>query len=252
MSFSLHTEALCWLRFGKRLPVVCTEAGNWNADVIGLNSAMCIEVEVKKSIADLRAEFKNKPHKHYVYANAGQLDRRTSSGYVPNYFYFFIPEELADKARPIVEEKAPKAGIAVRKHPARSPFGAGKRNIYILKRPQKLHDRAPSAVFLRSAVMRMATQVCTFRLAADRMKELGLTEKLIADLSEALVGIEGTIDFEDDLPDLERRGAELAWAVDRLDWKPLAHEERIRWIFAAQQLLTLRRGKKDIKHEEIS
>jgi hypothetical protein len=112
--FTLHTEALAWLRYGKRMPIVCTEAGKWNADVLGMNSKMCIEVEVKHSISDLRADFRNKAHKHYLYQ---QANPKHATGYekgwhtnIPNFFYFLTPAELKDKALEIIADKAPYAG----------------------------------------------------------------------------------------------------------------------------------------------
>ena len=103
-SADLKTEALCWLRFGKKLSYICTEVGKWNADAFGCNEAYSVEIEVKISKADLRHEFKSKAAKHYSYRNGHAL--------APNYFYFYVPSELVDEARTLVEANFPEAGLA--------------------------------------------------------------------------------------------------------------------------------------------
>lgn len=249
MSFSLHTEALAFLRYGKRLPVVCTEAGSWNADVLGMNASMCIEVEIKKSMGDLRAEFRNKPHKHFVYNNAGEFDPRKASGYVPNYFYFFVPPELGQKAEEFLREKAPKAGLMVA-YPARRAYGVGKR-VEVRVRPKKLHDRPPSPSFLRTAVMRMSSQICGFRIAMDELKLGPLGDELVRTLERYTAQVAGTLDIEDFASDLEARAAEMAWCVDQKLWKDMDQTERLRWLVAAHRFLSLQRQTSEVKDAEI-
>jgi hypothetical protein len=241
---SLHTAALSWLRYGKRMPVVCTEVGAWNADVIGMNSAMVIEVEVKKSISDLRADFKNKPQKHYTYSEAENYAKGIY-GYVPNYLYYFVPEELATKAEEIVREKCPKAGVAA----------LGRYGVNIVKRPSKLHPRPPSPSFLRTAISRMSSEICITRMLLDKFKANGGNPEMevLEQALDAAARVDGTLDFEDPIGNLEQRGAELAWVVDRKEWKSLSDLERFRWIFAAQHLLTLRRPtEKDVRDAEVN
>lgn len=247
MKYALHTEALAWLRYGKRMPVVCTEVGRWNADVLGLNASMCIEVEVKKSIADLRAEFRNKPSKHFVYNGDGKA--RLTGG-VPNYFYFFVPHELADKAVEVAAEKAPKAGVAAF-WPASRDFGMGRRNVEVIKRATRLHDKKPSPATLRAALLRMSSEICGLRMSMDKL--VGAETQPISEILKQIAFSSSTLDFEDFDVDLERRGAEIALAVDpNMKWTSLSHMERIRWIFAAQRLQEAQRSLSTVEHEEIS
>lgn len=235
--FGLHTEALCWLRFGKRMPIVCTEAGGWQADVLGMSKKVVYEIEIKKSISDLRADFSGKPHKHFVYGNAENFDARSRAGYVPNYFYFFLDQEIADKAAKIIDEKMPRAGLVVRSYPAESRYGLGGRNIVVRKRAQKLHSRPPSPGFMNAALMRMATEVCTARLMTDATQR----DKAHRALNAVLTGIEGTVDFEDPVGTLEQRGAELLYVMERKVWGSVTDIERIHYMFRAQELLNLKR-----------
>lgn len=248
--FSLHTEALAYLRYARRLPVVCTEAGGWNADVVGMNSRLSVELEIKKSISDLRAEFRAKSHKHYMYAHADEFSPRSMGGYIPNVFYFFVPQELGEKAVEVAREHAPKAGVAALLYPAKSPFTAG-RGISVLKKAEKLHDRPPSTMFLHAALMRMGSEICGFRLAIERLKKEPLDQKLIQELCLAVRRQAGALDFEGPDEDLEGRARELATVVEHADWAQLNLDQRQRWIGYAQQLIELSYQGLEERREEV-
>lgn len=162
-SKTLKAEALAWLRFGKQLPYIATEAGRWNADVLGANTKMSVEIEVKISKSDLQREFRSKKAKHYLYANAdGQQTRN-----VPNYFYFYVPEEMEEYALGIVNTECPKAGLAIYSH---TGLGNGN-NTRVAKRPTKLHDQAPLPVFLRTVLKRMGSELVSRYVASRIMHE---------------------------------------------------------------------------------
>ncbi len=80
-----------------------------NADVLTVNrSLMLTESEVKTSIADMQREVKTKQSKHW----------RMTRGYPPlypeaHYFYFVVPENLADKAIAVCNERYPYAGLLI-------------------------------------------------------------------------------------------------------------------------------------------
>jgi hypothetical protein len=177
----LKTEALCWLRFGKKMPYVCTEGGYWNGDVLGVADKFSVEVEVKVSKADLKREFTTKTSKHYLYANAGDAPTRQ----VPNYFYFYVPPELEADALEIVEKEAPKAGVAVYQ-----PNGYvldGKRT-RVARRPQKLHDREPTDAFKKVVLKRMGSELCGQYLIKQRfMNDIADNVRSIFDAIPALM-----------------------------------------------------------------
>lgn len=235
MTFDLHSEALCWLRYSKQMPIVLTEGPRWNSDVIGLNSSMWIEVEVKKSIADLRAEFKNKGHKHFMYK--ATLERGETSGSEPNYFYFLTEAEIYEKALPIINEHAPYAGLVIRTMHTNSEFRAG-RHMSVLKNPKRLHKGEPKAHFVDKCLMRMSSELCGQRLALNNSPE-GLQA-----VEDALAGMEGTLDANDSLRSLEDQGRQLAFVMEGVDaeaWPRLSDERRLRWIGKAHNLYHLRR-----------
>lgn len=157
----LKTEAMCWLRYGKKMPYVCTEGGYWSADVLGVCDQFSVEVEVKVSKADLKREFQTKTSKHYLYANAeGEPARQ-----VPNYFYFYVPPDLEEDAAKIVEAEAPKAGLVVY-----APNGwllDGKKS-RVVRRATKLHNKEPSPAFRQVVLKRMGSELCGLHLLQQR------------------------------------------------------------------------------------
>jgi hypothetical protein len=159
----LKTEALCWLRFVKKMELVATEAGAWSADVLGMNETSSIELEVKVTKSDLRREFDQKRTKHYLYN--GSVDDKPPTRHVPNYFYFYVPFWLQEEALKLIQLHSPKAGLAV--------YGEGKghyldgRRTVIVKKPTKLHGKAPSASFWRTLLLRMGSELCA-RYVAER------------------------------------------------------------------------------------
>lgn len=185
----LKTEALCWLRFAKQMDFVASEAGKWNADVLAANERYSIEVEVKVSIADLRAEFRNKMTKHAYY------DKGTPN-WSPTYFYFAVPSNIADKALAIINELAPKAGLIVYYEPVyRSRPGE---RYVCRKKADKLHDKPPSKTFLREIYRRMGSELCGLHVALDKLKgaEIGQLEVLKKDIVDAVVASHGAADWE--------------------------------------------------------
>lgn len=176
-SLKLKTEALCWLRFVRRMEVVCTEVGQWSADVLGLSKDLAIEVEVKTTISDLKADFVRKARKHYVYQNAENLTQ-----FIPNLFYFLVPEKMVDTAVTIVEEKGPKLGVAYYQADGKLPYG---QNIVVKRRPTRLHSRSPNEDALRMATLRLSSEVCGLKILQDKwFREVNQT---IRGLNESVI-----------------------------------------------------------------
>lgn len=227
MSRAIHVEAMCWLRYGKRLPIVCTEVGFWNADVLGVSDKMSVEVEIKVSKADLLRDFTSKKQKHWVYANA-----RDEQGNVPNYFYFFVPESLGEKAQAILEEKAPKVGLAV--HTETGLIDG--RNVRILRKATKLRNGKPTPRLLQTALQRMSSELCGTKIIVDRLRG-ELLEKFDA-MSQGVVlasaRAAGALDA-DQFDDLEQRAAEMAFCVEQKLWSEVENKDK--WRMAATRWL---------------
>lgn len=88
----IKTAVMAYFRFERQCPLVATEVGGFNADVMVVNGKdELIEIEVKIRMNDFKRDFKKR--KHFVYGNYGGTGK-----YVPNRFCFAVPEEIETKA----------------------------------------------------------------------------------------------------------------------------------------------------------
>lgn len=223
---TLKAHALAWLRYGKRLPIVCTEVGNWYADVLGLGRTSSVEVETKISKSDLRAEFKNKKAKHFVYQNAD------GGTFVPNYLYFLVPEALEAAALEIVTEGNSKAGVAVC-----DDLGV----VRIVKPATKLHGKPPHPRVVRATILRQSSELVGLWNTNLTLRN-DITSKVDALVDAGLAaGFRATmaVDLEEPSKSLDLRAQELAKAVDGLDWETLDDAGKTRWREAAVRYLDI-------------
>lgn len=192
-SEALKVEALCWLRFTKKMELIATEAGNWNADVLGVGDQFSIEIEVKVSKSDLKREFQNKTAKHFLYNNA----ERGPGQHVPNYFYFYVPATLEKEALALIDEHKSKAGLAVYGDLAGEVMD-GKRT-RIAKRPGKLHDRKPSDRLKRAVLLRMGSELCGRYVANRELRNriFKALEELALHVTEKVRGLASPLDWLD-------------------------------------------------------
>ena len=217
--YSLKTEALCWLRYGKRMPIVCTEAGRWSADVLGIGPTMSIEVEVKASLSDLKRDFKNKYAKHWSYDNATP----ETATWVPNYFYFFVPESMAEAAASVLAESGPKIGLCVR---TETDLLAG-RNIRIFRKPRQLWAGKPSPKLVKAACARMSSELCGSKLTLEQIRNqlMDKFDTAVATAASASARCAGTLDCEDPELELLVRAQQLALAVTGKGWADVDENE---------------------------
>lgn len=232
-SSTLKAAALAWLRYGKRMPIVCSEVGKWNADVLGVSKSSSIEVEVKISKSDLKQEFKTKASKHYLYENC-----RDDSPNVPNYFYFMVPATLEEAACEVVGTNAPKAGIAI--YHADSADRRLDHRVEIVKKPKKLKNGAPSRSLVSAAVLRASSELCGLYAAnlAMRSSLTKLQEACVA----ASVRTTKALDYEDAEVFMLLRAMELALCVEGVsfdDFDSLSKEAKGYWLAAARKLHSL-------------
>lgn len=100
--------ALCqWASFQHSPLLVMDEFANafGYSDIgIVLKSMMWIDVEIKISISDLKAELKKPRHKVWDHA-------KFNSPNLPNYYVFCVRSDIAESAEPFIREHWPKAGI---------------------------------------------------------------------------------------------------------------------------------------------
>lgn len=232
MTSELHLFALAWLRYGKRMPIVCTEVGQFNADILAISSKMCIEVEVKKTKSDLLRDFTHKKQKHFIY-NKGF----SHSPFLPNYFYYIVPQQLGDKASEIIKEKAPKAGLAV---VLEDDHTLGK-NVSVIIKPKRIHEQKPTFRLVQAAFMRMSSELVGLHQSNFNAHNFLANEvrRISGQSLTAALRLHGTLDSEKDIPTEKQMWAmELARCVDGItaeNWLQLSQEQKNKWLVAVDK-----------------
>lgn len=172
--FSLHLEAMAWLRYGKQMSYVASEVGRFNADVLGYDGKNLFEIEVKKSRADFRNDFR-KP-KHDIYRE------KSGSYWVPHFYYFFVPESLKQAGLEILAEQESPAGLAVLGTPTKGVYGYNKRSVTIARRAPRIHDKEVSPKVLALFAKRMASDLTTTRLLLEQQAASDCHREMVRDL----------------------------------------------------------------------
>ena len=152
----IKTALMCHYRFEKQFPYVATECLKYS-DINALNDRCLVEVEVKISKSDLKAEFKtagNKHTKHFIlYCNPNCRPLAI----IPNYYYICVPEELKKDAIDIVKEINPKYGVLV------CSYIGGSYKIVCAKPARKLHPNKPHPRVYNLVAKRITSELITLR-----------------------------------------------------------------------------------------
>lgn len=150
----LKTAGLQYLRFEKQCPFVCTEGGNFNADVLGATDDYSIELEVKISKQDLLQD--NKKPKHTIYKSLP----KDKIDYIPNYFYYLVPYSLQLDAENVC--LGTPYGVIV----CDSDTLTG---IKVIKKAQIIHNMKPTEVFKKMMLLRMSSELVNFHINFERI-----------------------------------------------------------------------------------
>lgn len=232
-SARLKAIGLAYLRFGRQMPIACTEAGKWKADIIGVSSTECIEIEVKVSKSDLRAEFKKKTAKHFLYNNT------SSNTSCPSYFYFLVPEGLQEEAEKLIREHSPKSGLLVCEYDTQDYT---KDCIRVAKRAVRITEGRPSKWLISTAIARCSSELCGLYAKNNKLATVvsEAIEQFRDDLNKITARTFGTLDYEDPESDIKARAKELAFCVEGIteqEWDGLAKDQKKKWIQAAVKWL---------------
>ena len=163
----LKDAGFSWLRFEKQMVYVATECGQWNSDLLAADEERVIELEIKVSVSDLRAEFKKPKHAHYSSDESlrpkGWKRHRWS---VPNLFLFLVPASLAPEADAMCEANNPNYGVL--SYDWEAPVGERVRSF---RKAQRLHSDPPDKEVYRTIAKRMASDLATHYFLAARHQE---------------------------------------------------------------------------------
>lgn len=167
-STEIKRTLLNYYRFNQGL-YVATEVSTIRgiADIVAMskNFSKVIEVEVKVSISDLKNEAKSKELKHKVLNKMFESNKSERYSISPNYFYFAIPEELLDKAVPIIEDLGDFYGIISIGKSYKTKFA--KKTYYlnerkIVKRAKNIHKEKASPESIHVFLSRITSELVTF------------------------------------------------------------------------------------------
>lgn len=140
-------SALRWLRLEKRCAFIATEVGTFSADALGINEKRMIEVEIKISIQDFKADFR-KP-KHSVYNKDYEMNWGTA--WIPNQFYFAVKPEMVEEAKSLLTNRG------------REKYGLLLIDTFqVAKRAHALHDREPSTKVKFGCALRMGSELIRY------------------------------------------------------------------------------------------
>lgn len=179
-SHEISTACLGYLRFAKRMPYVATEFKEnlWRADVYAANKELAIEVEVKVSTSDFKADFLKGKH---------ALPLRG-----PNKFYFAVP--LCMKAFALEQlAKYPNYGLLVYDQEVDTSESWMWKRLSTVRKAAWLHRDRPKECTKKALLMRMGSELFGFHLVSHL--HAGLNEVLRTQLSASL---SAPPDIEDD------------------------------------------------------
>lgn len=191
----MKTAALCWLRFGKQMPYVATEVGSYYADVAGADLKRLYEIEVKTNVEDIKRDFARKTAKHNCYSGKTDFDPtgynvgRHWESWIPNLFYYLVPDHLKHYALSYIEKQNPSYGIMVFGDLGRERKLADE--ITIVKQAKMLHERKPGQPAYVEFLKRMGSDLC--HLHITRCEAAGLIDR-IGELSRQCVEMRESVD----------------------------------------------------------
>jgi len=133
------------------------------SDIVVDNGKEVVEIEVKTSLSDLKADFKKKKFRYFRFQ-----DNRRYIYFVCNRFYYAIPKKLCQDASKIISDMDNNFGII-----SVSKRIIGNKGIEIIKVAKKIND------ILLENIRRKIMQRTSSDMVQTKMKEEGIGWKLI-------------------------------------------------------------------------
>lgn len=152
-------QALYWLRIKQRCMFIATEAGEFSADVLGINEEKMIEVEVKVTMQDFKNDFKKYKHDRYSgYWSDGVCQ------WVPNRFYYAVPEKMVPAVKQFLLEKSELGSFSKREK--LKDYGIIQLEGWeVIKRAGWLHKNKPTNRVKCALALRMGSELLRFQEA---------------------------------------------------------------------------------------
>jgi hypothetical protein len=167
----IKTAVLGHFRFNERYIYICTEASPWNADILMIDPKdYLVEIEVKVSIADLKADLKKPKHRAYQFC-------REKRGIVPNRMYFAVSEAMGTRAKEILAAY-PAYGILT--------VNESDRTVKLFKKAGWIHKKHKATEKdKRMIILRMGSELIGLR----RRKDKENPEELLVPLEDDILDL---------------------------------------------------------------
>ena len=177
----------CYWRFVRHCPLVATETtlstfgflAEYPPDVMAVSkNGFLIETEVKVSITDLRREITKRKYRR----GQRQGDPPTFTWFqcfpsewnIAKYFYFAMPVSIVEKAKPILSEFYPGAGVLAVEEPREGRFKSVILWLPVAVKPRALPGARRLAVDATHALtLRVVNQMCSAMLDAANCRRNG-------------------------------------------------------------------------------
>ena len=170
----IASAVMGWMRFGKQFHYVAREAGMFSSDVLGTNGKTIIEVEIKISMTDFKADWKKIKHLTYQEKKdknvgssqyiVGHKNRNRWRKHIPNQFYFACPASMKDFAVEQVRANAPEYGVIVMRENITGVYhGSMHKCLSVAKSAKVMHRRPPTEGLLTDIAARMSSDLINLR-----------------------------------------------------------------------------------------
>lgn len=166
----------CYWRFVRHCPLVATETtsaayglAEYPPDVMAVSkNGFLIETEVKVSVSDLRREIKKSKYRYTHGLDGLAPQYRFPAKYsIAKFFYFAVPASLVEKAKPILSELYPGAGLLAVEEPEEGRFTSVIHWLPVAVKPRALPAaKRLSTEATHELTLRIVNQMCSAMLDA--------------------------------------------------------------------------------------
>jgi len=203
----------CYWRFVRQCPLVATEttvggygfSTEFPPDVMAVSkNGFLIETEVKVSIADLRREITKQ--KYRVTWGLDGLSPRyqfPAKYSAAKFFYFAVPSAIVERAKPVLRELYPGAGLLEVEDLNPAQYKSVIRWLPVAIRPRAMPSaRRLSVEATHALTLRIVNQMCSAMLDAANARRDG--EGSVADLADMILAVGSEQDTEMARPSAEK------------------------------------------------
>lgn len=172
----MRAEAMCWLRFARELPAICSgvkitthrEWAPWSPAVLGCDEKLATQIEVFCDMSSLRDDLLGRGALFSTYVSAQRSGDLTISRRMPNYVYYMVSSDIAVQASEEIRTLFPQAGVLVFRPEMDVQPG---RNVEIVRGASLLHEAEPGPHLMLEVMARACTELCDVKTSLAKLYE---------------------------------------------------------------------------------